>query len=528
MLNSSNEINDINQSTYYMPRPRLKEIFDQATRCKLVYVIAGTGYGKTQAVRHYIEQQQESVVRWIQITENDNISSRYWENLVYTVSLDTPVMAVKLRELGFPETLTRFKQFAEIIRSTEQRSRRIFFVLDDFHLIHSKDLLVFAERCAQLHIQGGCVIIISKNEPKINVTTLQSKGKVGIITEDELRFTPEEVTEFFWKSGEPFSKQELLQLMDATKGWALAIDMLSSNLKRLPDNLNLALNIMMQNIFNLLEIEAWADFPEDIQKNVVKLSLLSDLPIMPPQEISSKSEFLQNTPGLASFVWFNSFTNDFKIHPLYLEFLQSKHSVLSDEEKREVYQKAAQWCSESDFFIYAVNYYAKLGQFENIIKTLLSHPFKLPRDTSEYFFNIIENLNQGNDTQTSPSLLFLKNYFIPLFLVGMGRYQEAKERALAVIEKWERVNNPLATVFLYTSYSNLAYIDMYICTITHKYDAPEYTRKSVEHYKLSSISSAETSIAFINADVRSFACLVGEGANLYEFDINLEAASAVK
>ena len=34
----------------YMPRPRIDRIFDRAARCKLVYVIAGAGYGKTQAV----------------------------------------------------------------------------------------------------------------------------------------------------------------------------------------------------------------------------------------------------------------------------------------------------------------------------------------------------------------------------------------------------------------------------------------------------------------------------------------------
>ena len=49
----------------YLPRPRLDKIFERATRCKLVYVIAGAGHGKTQAVRHYIEQQPDAVVRWV-------------------------------------------------------------------------------------------------------------------------------------------------------------------------------------------------------------------------------------------------------------------------------------------------------------------------------------------------------------------------------------------------------------------------------------------------------------------------------
>ena len=33
------------------------------TRGSLIYVVAGAGYGKTQAVRQYIEQQPDAIVR---------------------------------------------------------------------------------------------------------------------------------------------------------------------------------------------------------------------------------------------------------------------------------------------------------------------------------------------------------------------------------------------------------------------------------------------------------------------------------
>ena len=50
-VTNKNKLNDSIFPEYYMPRPRVDKILDQATRCKLVYVIADAGCGKTQAVR---------------------------------------------------------------------------------------------------------------------------------------------------------------------------------------------------------------------------------------------------------------------------------------------------------------------------------------------------------------------------------------------------------------------------------------------------------------------------------------------
>ena len=525
-MNKSTQTNiyTSNQDGHYMPRPRLEKMFDKATHCKLVYVIAGTGYGKTQAVRYYVEQKKDAVVRWIQLTENDNNSSCYWESYAHSISFDNPVLATKLRELGFPETPARFKQFSEILKNNEHSSRRIFFVIDDFHLIHSKEVLGFAERCAKLQIPGECVIVISRNEPAINIIQLRAKGKADTITEDDLRFTSEETTEFFLRQTTPISQQDISRLVEATKGWAFAINMLSIILKKTPNNLKHALDTMTQNIYKLLEIEAWGDFPENVQKTMVKLSLLFDLPIVPLQEITGEANIFQNTLQRTSFIWYDSFTNSFNIHPLYLEFLHSKHHILPCEEKHEVYLQAAKWCAENDLYMYAIHYYAKSHQYESIIDTLLSYPFKLPRDASEYLLNILNSLHLTNDDKNNPSLIFLKKYFTPLLLSGAGKYDEALEQSLAVVKEWEHVDNPLSAVLLYTAYSNLAYIDMFICTYTHQYNSPEYLKKSVEYFKRSNIPPAKTSGAFVNADIRSFACLVGEGADLSEFDQFLEAA----
>ena len=510
-------------TAHHMPRPRLDKILDRATRCKLVYVVAGAGYGKTQAVHNYVERQREAVVRWMQLTENDNNGSHYWESLTRCVASDNPELAAKLRDLGFPETQTRFKQFAEIIKISEHRSNKTFLVLDDFHLIHSGQALTFAERCAHLPVPGACVIIISRYEPDINVVSLFARNRASIITEDELRFTEDEIAGFFKLREIPFASNDPPRFLNATDGWALAVKLLSLVLKRIPNNFERAFDAMKQNIFKLFETEAFEDFPEPFQKQLAQLYLISDLPLIPLNEIFRDALFERYAPQLASFIWFDSFFNDYRVNPLYLEFLKNKQHILSHDEKHEIYKKTSAWCFENGFYMDAMSYCAKSRQYAQMLEGLLMCPFKLPRDACEYLLDIFKEIDLDDEVEDR-SVLILKCLFIPLLYAGAGKHAEAKERSLDTIRRWEGSDSPFAPYLLYIAYSNLAYIDTYVCTVTHAYEASGYLRKAVGYYKSSSVPPLDVDGPFGVVDIRGFACLVGEGADFTEFENFRESA----
>ena len=511
-------------TTGYMPRSRVDRIIARAIRHKLVYVIAGAGYGKTLAVRGYFEGQDIEVIRWIRFTESDNSLSNFWEHLVHEISSDNPELADGLRELGFPETLPRFKRFFAITREDEYRARRSFIVLDDFHLVTDQRILAFVQRYIHLSDPGVRVIIISRTEPKINAAALFAKGKASVITEEDLRFTEDEIAGFLRLGNIPYQKNALALIARATKGWALALVLLCLSLRRNPDKLELALDTMRENIFKLMETEAFIDLSESDQKTLVQFALLSDLPLASLHIYSGVTSLIQHAPALASFLWFDSLIGDYRIHPLYLEFLRGKTDILSQDEQQAAYRRAASSSFENGHLMDAMRYFAKTSQYARMLEVLLSYPFKLPYDTCEYFLNIIESLTPDDDAPDHHSYLLLKNFFAPILLTGMGRYEDARELSLDAIREWESSDKSFAPGILFLCYSNLAYIDMYICTITHRYESPEYLRKSVEYLKLSGLSLEHVPGPFAVADIRSFVCLVGAGARLEDFDLFLEAS----
>ena len=560
-------------TTKYLPRPRLDNLFDQATACKLVYVVAGIGYGKTQAVHHYLTNQEDALVRWMTLSKQDNIVSRYWENLTHCLSVDNPELAIMLREFGFPDTPTHFKNLSKSALTLISKPKnyhpedsppenttpeKMFLVFDDFQLIQSKEILTFMERLVHLPFSNVCIVIISRKEPELDVISLIAKGQLHVITEDDLRFTASEAAAFFQQRGMPLSFADISQLMSATKGWVLALNMLSFLPKKKPRGFKQDLHVVMDNIFHFIEKEAWENFSEAIQKSLVKLSLLADLPMESAFLLADKEVLGENVPELTTFIWIDRYSKELKIHSLYLDFLKSKQDLLSHNEKMEIYRHAARWCVEHDFFLGSIYYHAQAQQFDAIVKTFLSYPLKLSKDASEYLLSIFEkaitdaakqehvsadatkqdsidtdNAKQGKAStgalkQEYVSVLLVENYFLPLLFVGTGKYEEAKQRSMATIDKWKDENSSLAHLLLYTTYTNLAYIDMYICTASHAYDAPRYLEKSISYFKQLSLPFSEASGAFINADLRSFACLVGEGANFAEFEQFREAAEQIE
>jgi len=509
-----------------LPRPRVGAILEAASRSKLVYVIAGAGFGKTTAVRHFVEGYPEAVMRWVQLTESDNIGSRYWENLTHVISFDNPELSARLRELGFPETAARFKQFVTILRATEHLSLKTFLVLDDFHLIKSSKALAFAERCAHLQIPGACVILISRSEPDINVVSLFSKGQVQIITEEELRFTGDEITAYLNHRQIPVTPGDALKFLESTDGWALAVHLLSMALKRRPKNPGQAQEAMKGNINKLIETEAFGNLLEREKKALVQMSLISDLPAVGAIlcELFGVESLGKILPRISSFVWFDSFADELRVHPLYLDYLRSRQDILSIGEERAVYAIAADWCVKHDYSTDAFFYFSKLGDYGRMLEILLSYPFRLPQETCLYFLGILEGLGKTAENRGERNYLLLTNLFVPLLYAGAGNYLEARERSLSTICEWGESGDEFAPYLLYTAYCNLAYINMYTCVSSHRYDFALNLKNAIANFNRSKVAPVRVKGSFAFANVRSFACLVGAGACEGDVDAFLESS----
>ncbi|MCL1952687.1 MAG: hypothetical protein FWF60_07655, partial [Oscillospiraceae bacterium] len=520
--------------TQYIARPRVEQAVARSLeRNRLTYVIAGAGYGKTLAVRDCV-QKMGAAVCWVQLAEDDNLPTHYWESLTHALLTVDPDTALRLRELGFPETDEKMKRYASIRRELAGAVGHTIFVLDDFHLITNRQVLGYVERSVYLDIPGMHSVYMSRREPELNMVSMFSKGMVGIITEDELRFTQEEIATLLALHGVAFSPRLLPEITRATQGWAFAVQLLAMALKRMPGQLDLALAAMRQNIFKLMEREVFDRLPPDVRKNMLRLSLVSHLPLTPLREMPGGSAFISAIEEINSFIWYDSFIGEYRIHPLFLEFLRDRSHLLSDEEREEIYRWAADWCEDNGYHVDAMTYCAKLRDYERLARGYLSHLRRLPRDAAAYYLQILEDLEPGCDQLGYPvrdfraSLLhMLTKQFIPWLLTVLGRYEQAEEKTLAAIREWEdslaRFDDYYAPLLLFGNYNNLGFINLYTCVYTHRYRFHEHFKMAAHYLGLSDYGYVVKG-SFTSASLRSFACLVGVGAGRAQFGEFLEAA----
>ncbi|MCL2103312.1 MAG: hypothetical protein FWH25_04675, partial [Syntrophorhabdaceae bacterium] len=526
--------------TRCIARPRVDQALEQAARNPLMYVIAGAGYGKTQAVRSFIQQQEDARVYWVQLTENDNVASRFWESLTHAVAAGNPALAAQMHGFGFPDTAARFKQFREIAGPFKiDDNRRVFLVMDDLHVVHDRQILFFLEQYVRLSLSYSCAIFISRSEPELNMVSLFAKGKASIVEEETLRFTQDEIAAFLALCDIPVAPGNLSKIYEETHGWALAVQLLSMALKRMPEQQGRAIATMKKNVFRLMDSEAFAGFPQEIQKNLVRLGMVSHLPFTPFREDPDAVAFLHANPQMIPFVWFDSMIGDYRVNPLFAEFLRSKLHLLSEEEKQEIYLWAARWCEQNEYHLDAMAYYAKLRDYPNMMNIFLAYASKLPRDTVEYYLHILEGLVPLSDAIAYPiqsyedsMLTTLTRVFIPFLLMELGRYDESREKILASIGEWEAalaacdgdLNRAFLATNIFSNYNNLGYLNMRTCVVTNKYEFHEHFKESMRFFRMSPYPPQIKRGPFTCANLHSYVCLVGVTAGRPKFDEFVGAA----
>jgi len=123
---------------------------------------------------------------------------------------------------------------------------------------------------------------------------------------------------------------------------------------------------MEKGIFTKIEAEVWGAISGRLKCFFVRLSLVERLsPELFTTLLGDDSELQEEFNQHCNFVSFNKYINAYLIHHLFLDFLCTKHHLLSDTEKYETYKMAACWSEQNGFLADALNYYEKIGDHQS-------------------------------------------------------------------------------------------------------------------------------------------------------------------
>jgi LuxR family transcriptional regulator, maltose regulon positive regulatory protein len=389
-MESSFQTSHDSTASFHFERPRLNDLFTEAVKYPLVVICAGAGYGKTSAVHDFLKGYKTAAA-WVQLSERDNVGGRFWENYAHCVSTVNAPLAAAFFKTGFPDTREKLQHYKTIIRDYIVMEKRIL-VIDDFHCIEDPAVLrVMEEGFFRNMLPGTSVFLISRSISRINTADLLSHDQVFNISESDFRFTENELAQYFRGIGVSFQPEDLRGIMQDTEGWAFAINLIARSCQRAPGYGGYVRSAMKQNIFRLLEMEVWDGLPESLQIFFVRLSLIDHLSVdLIARLAGGDEELIAGLEKQNAYAREDTYINAYLIHPLFLEFLRTKQTLLTEEQKRETYAISGDWCANNGFIIDAIFYHEKTGNYQAILLILAGLTTQIPQDIAKYAAEILD------------------------------------------------------------------------------------------------------------------------------------------
>ena len=439
---------------FHFERSRLNDLFLQAIKSSLVLVCAGAGYGKTSAVRDFTQQIKIDTA-WMQLSDRDNVSARFWENFTRALSQTEEPLAHVTGKICFPDTVEKLDHYRALMRHHLEPKRRII-VMDDFHFIDDSAILRFTEQFFLNLPPGSSAFLLSRSTPRINTAGLVSRGRVFNVREDDLLFTKNETAQYFRRlnivlqPGSGYPEDTLQEIMQDTEGWAFAINLIARSYRNMPNTqasgkrqdelpvrkqppyTGYLRTAVKSNIFRLMKTESWDGIPERLQNFLIRISLIDHLSVDIITLLAGDDKnLICDLEWQCAYVRRDSYINAYMIHPLFLEFLSEKQELLSEEQKRRTYAISGEWCDKNGFKVDAISYYEKIGDYKSIVNIFISLPTQIPQDIARYTVTVLERA----PASAFDAVLFLVSTHLRSVMC-QGLWQKAEELAKSYETKY--------------------------------------------------------------------------------------------
>jgi LuxR family maltose regulon positive regulatory protein len=459
--------------TGFLVRPRISELLISAMKKPLTIVCAGAGYGKTRAVYDFTQTIPHGSI-WMQFSEQDNAGSRFWAKYLQAISGWNKDFAEKCKHHEFPDTPDKLNQHL-LSRKAHETNKKFLFVLDDVHLISHPDILYFIERGLSETAKNISVIISCREIPNINLHSLQLRGLIPNITEENLCFTDSELTAYLAEMGITVTEQTRREILKDTGGWAFSVNLIARSLKKSPGYAGYVQNAMKQNIFKLMDNELYRVIPEKLRRFLVRLSLIDHLSAELISKIAQNdTQLLSMMSRQNAYIRYDANIGAYHIHHLFLDFLRERKGILTKDEIYETYSVSAGWCAENGFEIDALRYYEKIGNYEEIVKVLAALPVQMPHDIASYAIEILKNAPPGSEDK-----IYLFAVMHVRILARLGRWQDAVSQMSAYEKRFLTLpeNSAFRNKTLGLIYYNWGNIRALRSALDNCYDFDEYYAK---------------------------------------------------
>ncbi|MGF6989087.1 LuxR family maltose regulon positive regulatory protein [Lachnospiraceae bacterium PM6-15] len=351
---------------YKIKRPKLDELLEKSLSTPLTTVVAAPGYGKTTAVTSFAESVDIPVL-WITLSELDNDREYFWKSFIHAVTVSDETYARHFEGQSFPTDTENFLTiYLNLLEQRDTLIQDVLIVYDNFELLENPDIMSYIGKNLTLtNLRLHHILISNEKMDKVkNPFYMQylTPGDYNRITEADLIFNvddAEKLLSLYNLEGGEYSATELVERSD---GWPIFISHYCEC-----GNINKTYLVL----YELFENHFFSNYPLSMQMALIKISILSDFDLNLANEVL-RSEGDETLTSLTRniFIYYNFDLETFHMQKVYRHFLQNKIIIFDEEERRRIWNLAADYALRNDNPDGAIEYYMLAKNFENLLECL--------------------------------------------------------------------------------------------------------------------------------------------------------------
>lgn len=339
-------------------RKRLYTLLKGIEEYPITVLVASTGYGKTTAVKQYLEK---TTTQSLYITITSGEEQLFWGKICEATAEIAPELGQTLRLIGLP--VDDLKIAGAIAALKKYITKDLILVIDDCQLLPNGSKLfslfvtIVVEELPHLHL-----VLLSQRVPPIKLDTLVFKDYCLFLERETLAFNLEETKGYLELRGMYLARKVVADIYRQSGGWVSVLFFISEAFRHGHLDYRIkSLNQMFEESF------LWI-FTNEERQMLVRLASLdkftADLAIAATgnRQISKALTRLEKNNAFISIDeagWYS-------FHVLLKDYL--RRQCAEDDEQKHFYLRAGCWYLQQEKYKQALQLYWQAGKLKQFLQ----------------------------------------------------------------------------------------------------------------------------------------------------------------
>ena len=345
-----------------LQRERINNLLEAIFETPIFYLSASMGYGKTTAVRCFLEEKKDIRTIWIPISNPEGDEKWLWNKFGYAMEKYSSTFIDRFLGIDFPLSDEEIRAILDIIKETVKDEMVIVF--DDYHDSKCQQLLTrILTLYTEYEMENIHIVVISRMRPSAEFMMLNIKNKCLLMWQGEIAFTKKEANELFKINGFLLNERQIEELYNYTMGWVAPTYLLLLEYAVHQD-----ISVITEST-ELIKTAVYDQLDEVSKRMLLMLAPIERFSLELGEYITqdrSVRDVVKEMLMKNCFINLIPQTKQYQFHTLF------KHTLLeelrrSDIDEKDIFNRCAQWYKMQGVLITAIEYFDKAENYDAIL-----------------------------------------------------------------------------------------------------------------------------------------------------------------